>query len=159
MKTPPNNCCGRVCCSLNIHHGAALRIGPPVRPSIHSPASRSQTFPAMSWSLISSASAIWPPIVYNTFPWPKPTVKRQSAIETTAHVLDARSQFPATTLADLYAPLIMPPVLLAAHQQLDRDVDAACIWASVASPLLPMPSGEPSCSSATSSLSGKSCFS
>lgn len=45
-------------------------------------------------------------------------------------MLDSRSQFPATTLADF----IMPPVLLAAHQQLDRAVDAACIWASVASP-------------------------
>ena len=40
-------------------------------------------------------------------------------------MLDARAQFPDSTLADLYDPLTMPPVLLKAHQQLDRAVDAA----------------------------------
>ncbi|MEN6467442.1 MAG: type IIL restriction-modification enzyme MmeI, partial [Smithella sp.] len=40
-------------------------------------------------------------------------------------VLDARTQFPGSTLADLYDPLTMPPVLLKAHQSLDRAVDAA----------------------------------
>jgi hypothetical protein len=41
------------------------------------------------------------------------------------NVLDARVQFPESTLADLYDPLTMPPVLLKAHQQLDKAVDAA----------------------------------
>ncbi|WP_418730847.1 type IIL restriction-modification enzyme MmeI, partial [Desulfovibrio sp.] len=37
-------------------------------------------------------------------------------------VLDARKQFPGSSLADLYDPLTMPPVLLEAHQNLDREV-------------------------------------
>jgi hypothetical protein len=69
-------------------------------------------------------------IVYNTFPWPEPTDKQQAAIEAAAQcVLDARATFPEATLADLYDPLTMPPVLLAAHQTLDRAVDAAYLSA------------------------------
>jgi type I restriction-modification system DNA methylase subunit len=66
-------------------------------------------------------------IVYNNFPWPEnPSEKQTQAIETAAQsVLDARAQFPESTLADLYDPLTMPPVLLKAHQQLDHAVDAA----------------------------------
>ncbi len=65
-------------------------------------------------------------IVYNNFPWPEPTDKQQAAIETAAEaVLDARAKFPASTLADLYDPLTMPPELVKAHQALDRAVDAA----------------------------------
>lgn len=65
-------------------------------------------------------------IVYNNFPWPEPTDKQQSAIEAAAQVvLDARTRFPAATLADLYDPLTMPPILVKAHQALDRAVDAA----------------------------------
>jgi len=66
-------------------------------------------------------------IVYNNFPWPeKPTEKQKQAIEDAAQaVLTARAQFPESTLADLYDPLTMPPVLLKAHQQLDKAVDAA----------------------------------
>ena len=66
-------------------------------------------------------------IVYNNFPWPEnPSEKQKQAIETAAQaVLDARAQFPESTLADLYDPLTMPPVLLKAHQQLDKAVDAA----------------------------------
>ncbi|HCE66982.1 MAG: methylase [Geobacteraceae bacterium GWC2_55_20] len=65
-------------------------------------------------------------IVYNNFPWPEPTERQQSAIETTAQVvLDARTKFPTSTLADLYDPLTMPPELVKAHQALDRAVDAA----------------------------------
>jgi hypothetical protein len=66
-------------------------------------------------------------IVYNNFPWPEnPTGKQKQAIETAAQaVLDARAQFPNSTLADLYDPLTMPPVLLKAHQHLDKTVDAA----------------------------------
>ena len=66
-------------------------------------------------------------IVYNTFPWPEaPTAQQREAIEAAARaVLDNRTQFPGATLADLYDPLTMPPVLLRAHQALDRAVDAA----------------------------------
>ncbi len=66
-------------------------------------------------------------IVYNNFPWPNnPSVKQQQAVEAAAQaVLDARAQFPESTLADLYDPLTMPPVLLKAHQALDRAVDTA----------------------------------
>lgn len=65
-------------------------------------------------------------IVYNNFPWPEPTDKQQSAIEAAAQgVLDARTRFPGATLADLYDPLTMPPILVKAHQALDRAVDAA----------------------------------
>lgn len=65
-------------------------------------------------------------IVYNNFPWPEPSDKQRTAIETTAQaVLDARARFPEATLADLYDPLSMPPALRKAHEQLDRAVDAA----------------------------------
>ena len=65
-------------------------------------------------------------MVYNTFPWPEPNDKQRAAIEAAAQaVLDARAGFPDATLADLYDPLAMPPVLLKAHQTLDRAVDAA----------------------------------
>ncbi len=65
-------------------------------------------------------------IVYNNFPWPTPTDRQRAAIETAAQgVLDARAQFPQSTLADLYDPVTMPPALTRAHQDLDRAVDAA----------------------------------
>jgi hypothetical protein len=66
-------------------------------------------------------------IVYNNFPWPEnPSDKQVKAIEDAAQaVLDARAQFPDSSLADLYDPLTMPPVLLKAHQTLDKTVDAA----------------------------------
>jgi hypothetical protein len=38
-------------------------------------------------------------------------------------VLDARGQYPTSTLAELYDPLAMPATLLKAHLQLDRAVD------------------------------------
>ncbi len=66
-------------------------------------------------------------IVYNNYPWPRdPDGKQVKAIETAAQgVLDAREQFPDSSLADLYDPLTMPPELTRAHQALDRAVDAA----------------------------------
>ena len=66
-------------------------------------------------------------ITYNNFPWPKtPTAKRTADIESKAQaVLDARAQFPDSTLADLYDPLTMPSVLQKAHQALDKAVDRA----------------------------------
>ncbi|MFZ2631677.1 MAG: DNA methyltransferase [Desulfosalsimonadaceae bacterium] len=66
-------------------------------------------------------------IVYNNFPWPEnPSGNQKQAIEAAAQtVLDVRAQFPDASLADLYDPLTMPPVLLKAHQKLDKAVDAA----------------------------------
>ena len=66
-------------------------------------------------------------IVYNNYPWPEnPSGKQIGAVEKAAQeVLDAREKFPQSSLADLYDPLTMPPVLLKAHQNLDKAVDAA----------------------------------
>jgi type II restriction/modification system DNA methylase subunit YeeA len=65
-------------------------------------------------------------VVYNNFPWPTPTPPQETDIAEKAQaILAARAQFPSSTLADLYDPLTMPPVLLRAHQALDRAVDAA----------------------------------
>ncbi|MBE2190465.1 MAG: class I SAM-dependent DNA methyltransferase [Candidatus Kapabacteria bacterium] len=66
-------------------------------------------------------------IVYNNYPWPEnPTDKQVKAIETAAQkVLDARLQFPNSSLADLYDPLTMPPALVKAHNELDKAVDLA----------------------------------
>lgn len=65
-------------------------------------------------------------IVYNNFPWPQnPTPQQMKDIETKAQaVLDIRTQFSSSTLADLYNSLTMPPALLKAHQALDKAVDA-----------------------------------
>jgi hypothetical protein len=66
-------------------------------------------------------------IVYNNYPWPEnPTDKQKEQIEKAAQkVLDARLEFPTSSLADLYDPLTMPPVLVKAHNELDKAVDAA----------------------------------
>lgn len=66
-------------------------------------------------------------IVYTNYPWPlNPTEKQISAIETAAQkVLDARLMFPKSSLADLYDPLTMPPILTQAHNELDKAVDLA----------------------------------
>ncbi len=66
-------------------------------------------------------------IVYNNFPWPsEPSDAARQRIEEAAQgVLDARAQFPCTSLATLYNPETMPPALVKAHATLDRAVDAA----------------------------------
>jgi hypothetical protein len=63
-------------------------------------------------------------IVYNPFPWPEVTELQQSRIRVLAQaVLDARGQFPESSLADLYDVDSMPPVLRQAHRALDERVD------------------------------------
>ena len=66
-------------------------------------------------------------IVYNNYPWPEnPTEKQKEQIEKAAQkVLDARAEFPNSSLADLYDPLTMPPILVKAHSELDKAVDLA----------------------------------
>ena len=65
------------------------------------------------------------PQVYHNFPWPENlTDKQKEVVEKAAQqVLDARLQFPKSSLADLYDPNTMPPALVKAHQQLDKAVD------------------------------------
>lgn len=64
-------------------------------------------------------------LVYNNFPWPVGAAKAQCAkVEKYAkEVLEARKQFPSSTLADLYDSVSMPPRLAKAHEALDRAVD------------------------------------
>lgn len=64
-------------------------------------------------------------IVYNNFPWPEaPTEKQTASVEAAAQaVLDARAGFPQSSLADLYDPNTMPPVLVKTHAALDKAVD------------------------------------
>jgi hypothetical protein len=66
-------------------------------------------------------------IVYNNYPWPEnPSEKQIKTIEEKAQkVLEVRSSFPDSSLADLYSPLTMPPALVKAHNELDKAVDAA----------------------------------
>ena len=65
-------------------------------------------------------------IVYNNYPWCNPTDEQKAKIEQTAQaILDARSQFPEASLADLYNPLTMPPVLRKAHEANDKAVEKA----------------------------------
>lgn len=65
-------------------------------------------------------------IVYNNFPFPNPTEEQKSKIEKTAQaILDARSQFPEASLADLYNPLTTPAALRKAHEANDRAVMSA----------------------------------
>jgi hypothetical protein len=62
-------------------------------------------------------------IVYNNFPWPKPTEKQKAKIEQTAQaILDVRAKYPDSSLADLYDETAMPLELRKAHQANDRAV-------------------------------------
>lgn len=65
-------------------------------------------------------------VVYNNFPWPSPTAEQAEKIATTAQgILDARSHYLDSSLADLYNPNLMPYDLLEAHRANDRAVMAA----------------------------------
>lgn len=66
-------------------------------------------------------------IVYNNFPWPEAVgeLRRQKIVEAAQTILDARAEFPGSSLADLYDPRTMPPTLVKAHSTLDRAVDVA----------------------------------
>jgi len=69
-------------------------------------------------------------IVYNNFPWPDVTDKQKEAIETLAQgVLDARANYPNSSLAVLYDPNTMPPDLTKAHNKLDNAVMKAYCFA------------------------------
>ncbi|MGO1748466.1 DNA methyltransferase [Alkalibacterium gilvum] len=62
-------------------------------------------------------------LVYNTFPWPKVNKVQKKRIEKAAQsILDARSLYPESSLADLYDELTMPVELRKAHQENDKAV-------------------------------------
>ncbi len=63
-------------------------------------------------------------LVYNTFPMPPVPKMKLDKLEPLAQaVLDARSEHPDATLAELYDPDLMPGNLRKAHRTLDRAVD------------------------------------
>ena len=62
-------------------------------------------------------------VVYNNFPWPDVTPEQKAKIEQTAQaILDARTKYSDSSLADLYDELTMPPELRTAHQNNDKAV-------------------------------------
>jgi hypothetical protein len=76
-------------------------------------------------------------LVYNNFPWPgvdgevpnKPELKNEkmkTKIEELAqNILNTRTKYPDSSLADLYDPIAMPPDLRKAHHELDKAVELA----------------------------------
>lgn len=62
-------------------------------------------------------------IVYNNFPWPEITnEQKEKIIKTSQAILEARSLYPDSSLADLYDELAMPVELRRAHQANDKAV-------------------------------------
>jgi len=64
-------------------------------------------------------------IVYNNFPWPDATDAQKVEIEKLAQaILDARAEYPDSTLADMYGEtsMLFHTSLLNAHRELDRAV-------------------------------------
>ena len=73
-------------------------------------------------------------IVYNNFPWPAaPTDQQKEKIEKAAQaILDARANYPDSSLADLYDETLMPADLRKAHKANDRAVmEAYGMWGKV----------------------------
>jgi len=65
-------------------------------------------------------------IVYNNFVWPGVLDEQRQSIEALAReVLDVRSYYSDSSLADLYGPNYMPESLRRAHRNLDRAVERA----------------------------------
>lgn len=63
------------------------------------------------------------PAIYNNFPWPNPTVEQRQKIEETAqNILNVRSKFTESCLADIYDSLTMPSELQKAHIANDKAV-------------------------------------
>ena len=63
-------------------------------------------------------------LVYNPFPWPDLDEAKKTKISKLGQgILDARLNYPQSTLADLYDPLTMPADLRKAHEANDKAVD------------------------------------
>lgn len=66
-------------------------------------------------------------LVYNNFIWPEANNEQKAEIEKLARaIINARTEFSGSSLADLYDPLTMPPGLSKAHTALDKAVD--CLY-------------------------------
>lgn len=61
-------------------------------------------------------------IVYNNFPWPRSNRKDTQLNNLVSKIIECRSQYADSTLADLYNPLTMPNDLKKLHSQLDKAV-------------------------------------
>ena len=62
-------------------------------------------------------------IVYDNFPWPKPTDQQKEKIEKTAQaILDARNKYTDASLGDMYSNLDLFTDLKKAHQENDKAV-------------------------------------
>ena len=62
-------------------------------------------------------------LVYNNFPWPRPSKEQVEKIEKTAvGIINARNLYPNSSLADLYDEYSMPIELRKAHQENDKAV-------------------------------------
>jgi hypothetical protein len=62
-------------------------------------------------------------VVYNNFPWPSPTKEqKEKIVQTAQEILYARQAYPHASLADLYDPDEMPPILQKAHEKNDKAV-------------------------------------
>ena len=62
-------------------------------------------------------------LVYNNFPWPIPSNAQKEKISQTAQsILEIRSKYSESSLAELYDPLLMPVDLLKAHEHNDKAV-------------------------------------
>jgi hypothetical protein len=60
-------------------------------------------------------------MVYNNFPFPDLTDDQKAALEVSGQtILDARANYPSSSLADLYDPLAMPIELRKAHRDNDK---------------------------------------
>lgn len=65
-------------------------------------------------------------IIYNNFIFPQVTeVQKNDIGEKAKKILEVRTGYENSTLADLYDPLATPPDLLKAHRELDNSVDKA----------------------------------
>lgn len=65
-------------------------------------------------------------ISYNPFPWPQPTEEQRKRIEKTAQeILDARAEYPDSSMHELYNTALMPDRLRMAHTENDKAVLSA----------------------------------
>ena len=68
-------------------------------------------------------------IVYNTFVWPSPSPEQKAKIEASAQkILEARAQWPDSSLAAMYDEAAMPLTLRLAHRENDIAVCEAYGW-------------------------------
>ena len=89
---------------------------------------QSRLFMVWLWTMagrLKSDPSFSPDLTYCTFPFPDPAKGREKIQGAAQGVLDARSDHPEASLADLYHPVAMPASLTKAHRTLDRAVESA----------------------------------